>query len=697
MTLIELENLKSELLKVDSVHEKIGLLNRHPRVADLLSRPSFFSSFLSGLTPECECVLKQLAAIGQLVDPMVESAERWRELLNVLLPIDAFYRELGGLIGYQVEVLRLLKTQSEEKSEVVQYHSPTFEDISEESEAVTEAIGWGLEAIPKLAELYPLGGAADRLHLIDEETGSELPAAKLRFGGRTLLERLIRDLEAREWLYFRLYGVQYTTPVAIMTSKEKDNHRHVMSLCEQHLWFGRGKESFRFFIQPLVPAVDEKGDWHAVGVLKPLLKPGGHGAIWKLARDEGVFRWFAKQGRKKALVRQINNPAAGLDYGLLAFSGIGWKRDLTFGFASCPRLVKSAEGMNVVIEKQNGEVALTNIEYCDFAKVGIEDRPLHEGTAYSRFSSNTNILFADLTEVEKAVEKSPFPGLLINVKGASMVDESGFKRDVQMGRLESTMQNLADVFTEPKPLGSPFKTKRTFVTYNRREKTISVAKKAFVAGKPLLETTEQCFYELLQVNRSLLAECGFTVPDRTELERYLEQGPDCLFSYHPALGPLYSIIRQKLRGGSLQKGSELVIELAEMDAEELYVDGSLRICAQQPLGLVGERLAFSSLVSRCRLKNVTVLNQGVDWVRSGSFWKMELTRHESLTIDLQGNSEFFASDLVIRGSHHFVVKDGIRMTLEKMGNDFCLKEEPVSLKPLWNYEWERGVKLKSGE
>lgn len=37
----------------------------------------------------------------------------------------------------------------------------------------------------------------------------------------------------------------------------------------------------------------------------PVSKPGGHGVIWKLAYDKGVFKWFYDHGRKGATVRQV--------------------------------------------------------------------------------------------------------------------------------------------------------------------------------------------------------------------------------------------------------------------------------------------------------------------------------------------------------------------------------------------------------
>lgn len=37
----------------------------------------------------------------------------------------------------------------------------------------------------------------------------------------------------------------------------------------------------------------------------PVCKPGGHGVIWKLAYDKGIFQWFYDHGRKGATVRQV--------------------------------------------------------------------------------------------------------------------------------------------------------------------------------------------------------------------------------------------------------------------------------------------------------------------------------------------------------------------------------------------------------
>ena len=285
---------------------------------------------------------------------------------------------------------------------------------------------------------------------------------------------------------------------------------------------------------------------------------------------------------------QTPNPIAGLDYGLLSFLGIGWKKKKKFGFASCPRLLKSAEGVNVIVEK-GSKVTLTNIEYCDFKRHGIEDLPLKEGEPYSQFSSNTNLLFADLGSIRDVIKKNPFPGLLLNLKSGSFTEANGEKREAVIGRLESTMQNIADSFIEEKD--ETLIPKDTYITYNYRHKTISTTKRVYVKGGTLQETPEACFYDLQLAARELLeGYCGFRLPKKRSLEDAVTLGPEFVFLYHPILGPQYSEIQKKLKNGTLGLGSELSIQSRDVLCENLDLKGSFRI--------VGEAS------SECTIKNV---------------------------------------------------------------------------------------------
>ena len=201
---------------------------------------------------------------------------------------------------------------------------------------------------------------------------------------------------------------------------------------------------------------------------------------------------------------------------------------------------------------------------------------------------------------------------------------------------------------------------------------------------------------MLQASRELLALCGFDLPEQRSLEEYMSRGPDCLFLYHPALGPFYSIIQQKLRGGQIGAGSELVLEIADLDAANIVVEGSLRIVAEQPLGGCDESgiLHYSSEVSQCILRDVRVQNLGIDWERSSPFWKMDLARQESLEIILKGESVFDAEGVIFSGAQKFVVEDGIRMIVRQCDGKMTVIEEEMGSKSLWKYVWENGVRVR---
>lgn len=73
--------------------------------------------------------------------------------------------------------------------------------------------------------------------------------------GTKISNSAVSHFKAREFLYFKLYGKQCITPVAIMTSSAKNNHKHITSLCERLHWFGRGQSTFQLFEQVLYNSI----------------------------------------------------------------------------------------------------------------------------------------------------------------------------------------------------------------------------------------------------------------------------------------------------------------------------------------------------------------------------------------------------------------------------------------------------------
>ena len=529
----------------------------------------------------------------------------------------------------------------------------------------------------------------------------------MQYDGRTLLEGLIRDLQAREYLYYKLYGKQICLPIAMMTSDEKNNHDHILAICERHAWFGRPRDSYEFFKQPLVPVLTDQGNWAVDEPLKVFFKPGGHGVLWKLALDSGVIDRLLEKGCSKALIRQINNPVAGTDYGLIAFCGLGILRNKLFGFASCPRLLNTAEGMDVLIERKSDdeyEYCISNIEYPDFVKKHIKDVSEKPGSLFSVFPANTNILFADLHAVKEAIQYCPLPGMLINMKlKLPCLTPEGQRKEFLTGRLESLMQNIADVMTskfsnrqehlKPEALN-------TYLTYNTRRKTISVTKKLHVDDQPIVETPDGCYYDQLLNHYELLTQhCQLKLPKIPSEDEYLQKGPSFVTAYHPALGPIYSIIAQKIQKGQLEYGAEMVLEIAEVEIFNIDIAGSLLIEAENVAGHKDEQgiLHYSEKVGRCILKNVKIVNQGIDREKTKHYWKRQIQRKEALKIKLKGHSEFIAENVTFSGAFDINVPDGYRMIAsEREGKVVFVTERLSQQAGHWSYTFDDDDRITLG-
>ncbi len=666
----DLEALAAQLKTAKSWEEKERVLRDCPTV-----RPFFenHSIDLSWCTLQERTLCMEIVGAGQGA-LLLRSADL-QGLFQALLPMYAFYQTLGGIVGYQATMLRLLLERQTPSARVDEgaIAPPDPWDLSRCTRTVRTAIDAGIESLPLLCEIYPLGGAGDRLALREEKSGAHLPVATLPFMGKTLLQGLIEDVQAREHLYFQKTGKRVITPIAIMTSHEKGNHQRVLALFEQCNWFGRPKESFRFVTQPLVPVMDKEGRWLLKQEGELLLKPGGHGVLWKLLEEGGIFEWFKEQGRTKALVRQVNNPIAGTDYGLLAFTGIGILNNKELGFASCPRLVGSQEGMNVVIERRDARevsYALTNIEYCTFEQRGIQDQSVDALSNTSLYPSNTNILFVDLNAVQRAIQTCPIPGMLVNLKPFTCLDQQGRLQRVEGARLESTMQNIADALLSS--FSSPLSQKdlrtalKAYLTTHVRRKTISCTKRRLEEGGSIVETPEGAFWDVLCNAHELLANiCRLHMPPLGTVEGFLKLGPPFLFSYLPALGPLWEHIAKKICKGSLALGSALDLQLSALEWENVCLDGALRVVATHP---------FEG--GRCTLKNVKILNAGVDRLARHTYWSGEIRYKERLEIVLEGSGQFIAEGVTIKGGGKIVAGDGalVRAVASKDGTVHIFSE-----------------------
>ncbi len=686
--------------------DKVSFLNTLPQVQKDFKLPSPIKNFTKNLLPRQEYLIKAVFALHQGTHlfkvPKEVSCPHifFEKILDDLMAIEHFYKEIGGLIGYQSLVLSCLSNLDEKDQRDLFYPPKGIDLSSPDSSVVRVAIIEGILKQKEMAEFYPVGGTADRLDLRDEKTGRKMPAACLLFQGKHLLERVICDLEAREYLYYKLFHQQITTPIALMTSKVDQNHDQIQKICIKNHWFRRGKKNFKFLIQPSVPVFNREGKWCLKKPLELLLRPSGHGALWLLADKQRVFHWLKTLGKKKILVRQINNPVGGIDYGITAFLGIGHRQKKLFGFASCRRCVHAHEGVNVFKvsrEKEKQKVSLTCVEYCDFEKFGIEDKAQSPDLKYSYFPSNTNILFADLKAIEKAARKILFPGLLVNFRKGLYFDHFHGKKEAHLARLETTMQNIADAFSTPFNQHQPLALS-TYLTFNKRRKTISTTKRKTTHKKELLETTEGCFYDFIQNAQELLSHhCNMKVSKIKSESEFLKKGPPFLMSYHPCLGPFYDLIGQKIQGGEIKDGAELQLEIADLDIKNLFLEGSLLILANAVHGHhhLGKRI-YSNKTGQCILENIHVQNQGIDWdAKDHLFWKHVMKRKESVIIELLGHSRFEARNVIFRGNHFIKVPDKTHLIVFQKRGKLIYEKHPLKdQKPFWSYHIQKDQSIR---
>jgi hypothetical protein len=648
--------LSRELGKWHTFEEKNSFLHSLPHVANFLSDNIFLENYFTLSSAKVEYLFLILIALEQ--GPFVFQGlknlpggeARLEKLTAVLLSLEDFYASLGGVLGYHLKVIELMEEELAARASDgrdVRYLVPPSYDSRVPSQDLQELIVAGVKAQKSMAEIYVVGGAGDRLNLIDEKKGRPLPAARLSFLGRTLLESLVRDLEAREYLYYKLFGVELRTPIILMTSEEKMNDQEIVSICEEADWFGRGKESFLRLLQPLTPVITIDGNWATVAPGEFLLKPGGHGALWKIAHDQKAFEWLRAAGRRAVIVRQINNPLAGSDSGLVLLAGFGTRYNMSFGFTSCPARPGAQEGMNVLKETRKG-FFISNLEYTEFEK------KRSHNISRENFPANTNILFAGIEAMKKAVSNLPLPGMIVNTKLEVPTWRAGEFLHMPGARLELTMQNIADAVAA----------KKSFIIIGDRRKTISVTKKSWKPNNGIEDTPEGAYYDLLEARRALLRDSlHIKVPPRQTPEEYLAEGPNCIFLYHPALGPLYSIIAQKIRGGTLHPGAELRLEVAEVLIENIELSGSCQIIAERVTRKregAKKEAHFSCDVGRVHFRGVKIENRGIAREAPNCYWKDDIERKESLSIYLEGSSEFVAEDVEFRGNFEIRVPDGTR-------------------------------------
>lgn len=189
-----LEGLLSKLKEANSLSFKVKILNEQPLVYE------FYPSLLKVLpyiSEKQEFALKSLLAVGQgpIVFRQLNTLNKidhlLKKLLDVLLQLEKDYHSLGGIIGYHLTVLNLifLKKDPLKSSRDIKYYHPQGKDISKNSPEVNKYVDWGVEALPLIGEIYPVGGAGDRLGLCEKKNRQAYACCKIKISRKKSARR----------------------------------------------------------------------------------------------------------------------------------------------------------------------------------------------------------------------------------------------------------------------------------------------------------------------------------------------------------------------------------------------------------------------------------------------------------------------------------------------------------------------------
>lgn len=534
-------------------------------------------------------------------------------LINQFKKLDNIYYDNGGFFGYIIEFYRCFNEKKEFDTE--NFSSCPFVEVTSLSHSeISSNVFLGIKTLAETGFFILAGGKAERFF----DFQSNRSMSSLEFFKKSLLERIIEDIEGLEALYERFFQKPITVPIVIMLSSSVSMNESCFSRIKKSDRYLNG--FLKFFVQNDLPLITSEGFFLLDKNEELVMLPGGHGRLWHEAYKQGIFCYLKDLKIKHILIRQINNPLAGLDENLLLLLGTSHIKKKLFGVISCNKDLRYSEGSWVKLCKQN-TYSHINIEY---TQLSFFNRDL-----ISRAPSNTNILYFNLEKNWNKLSQLPKFDHILNMKTII-----GKENCLLAGRLECLVQDFSKLLEDKEKDFSS-----VIILNFPREKVISSIKKPL--EKNYLETPEKAFFDYLHCARKLLESCHVFLPKKRSWDDFLNLGPEFIFDYHPSLGPIYSLIRQKICHGSFFENSIVELNIIDVFLENLCIKGHFII--------------DSEASGKCFMRNIEIKNKGSVFESSGEFWKGKLCTYEYLKISLGERARLYAEDLVLEGNIHIDV------------------------------------------
>ena len=497
-------------------------------------------------------------------------------------------------------------------------------------EYARQAAAWGLEELPRMAEVYPLGGAGDRLGLQDEVT-RRIPACASP-SQRAYAHRgaASRSHHARESLCHKVHGTQHVTPVAVMTSAAKGRlHGAVSKLMEDNavVRVHAEKEAFRLFSRPpWSPTVATRGGdaWCAEtrrGRLAVALKPGGHGTNLetRLHDREASLPGSPPTDRRglPPFARSHATPWRARDTTILALSAARRpRRTGTMGFASAASDTSARPGVSVnprSVGTGSGTCSygISNVErYTVLAQHGISDDPAAPGSTESRYRSRhqrprTSVWRRSATRCSPP-QREAFPGMLVeDLSPLRLASRTTAPRAVawrlpcRTSRTSSPRVSEGSAWTRSEWETSQRSCCTPFAVASRLRRRRSTIRPRRTSRRP------PAVLSWISSRTPRICSIGAGVkhpPPGAPWSSTSPRVPGSSSAPTRRSGPLWDVTEQKIRGGALADRAEVRLEVAEMQWENVSVSARCWWRRKAPLGAdAGSALKFDDhACGRCR-------------------------------------------------------------------------------------------------
>jgi UDP-N-acetylglucosamine/UDP-N-acetylgalactosamine diphosphorylase len=206
----------------------------------------------------------------------------------------------------------------------------------------------------KVAAILVAGGQGTRL-------GCEGPKGKFKIGpisNKSLFQIYAEKIKA--------LGLKYGKPIIWFIMTSDINDEETRAFFNEHNYFGLNPEQVFFFVQGMIPALDESGKLILDAKDHIFTNPNGHGGMLYALRDSGVLELMKQQGVEQLFYFQVDNVLIKICnpyfIGYHALSGANMSAKIV-----AKRNPHEKVG---VIAKINGEISV--IEYSDLSKEDME-------------------------------------------------------------------------------------------------------------------------------------------------------------------------------------------------------------------------------------------------------------------------------------------------------------------------------------